>query len=288
MGIFNFFKKNKVANDQKHATHGAVRNDVNTNPFSKTEVEECIKTLVKISNLFKESKLLVGGRNETMMRRMHSYVGIVGFLYEEEYHYGLMSDIVDKTILTHYVLVANAMSDSNHKKKTLSDLADNWSDILQVIYNMQLESNPEGARFKQMEQAISKVTSVFEKLSDKKCREPKDPRKVTPRRVTYNPLNITENPSLAQGHSIPDMTNVFAQDLIPQLASNNASLQIKDIIASYTISLIKSYSDNAGFVPMVIVDQITGQISQVTDMFHEVSYAPYSSLKEYVLSKIYR
>ena len=52
--------------------------------------------------------------------------------------------------------------------------------------------------------------------------------------------------------------------------------------------MIKSYYDNAGFVPMLIVDQITGQVNQVAEMVQKVSYTPYSSLKEYILSKIYK
>ena len=61
----------------------------------------------------------------------------------------------------------------------------------------------------------------------------------------------------------------------------------KDIVAEYALAMIKSYYDNAGFVPMVIVDQITGQINQVAEMVQRISYSPYPSLKEYVLSKIY-
>ena len=49
-----------------------------------------------------------------------------------------------------------------------------------------------------------------------------------------------------------------------------------------------SYYDNAGFVPMLIVDQITGQVNQVAEMVEYISYAPQKNLKEYILSKIYR
>lgn len=52
--------------------------------------------------------------------------------------------------------------------------------------------------------------------------------------------------------------------------------------------MIKSYYDNAGFVPMLIVDQITGQVNQVAEMVQKVSYSPYSSPKECILSKIYK
>lgn len=110
-----------------------------------------------------------------------------------------------------------------------------------------------------------------------------------PRNVTYNPFNITEDLEKSQGHMIPDITNVFAGELIPQLVENPYSGKApKDIVADYALSMIKSYYDNAGFVPMVIVDQITGQINQVAEMVQRVSYNPYPSLKEYVLSKIYR
>lgn len=88
---------------------------------------------------------------------------------------------------------------------------------------------------------------------------------------------------------IPDITEVFARELIPQLIDNRYSNKApKDIVAAYAMTMIKSYYDNAGYVPMVIVDQITGQINQVAEMVKPISYAPYSTLKEYVLSKIYK
>ncbi len=155
--------------------------------------------------------------------------------------------------------------------------------------NFQLEPNEEGERFANIKSEIHSVTAAFEKLSSTKCREPNDPRKVKPQNVTYNPFNITEDLAKSQGRTIPDITNVFAGELIPQLVGNPYPNKApKDIVADYALSMIKSYYDNAGFVPMLIVDQITGQINQVAEMVQKVSYAPYPSLKEYVLSKIYR
>lgn len=259
------------------------------NLFSKKELEELIIILSKMSYMFGDSKLLRGGRNKKMKSRLQSYAGIMGYYYEVEYGYGKMSDITDREISDHYVLVKLALSDSAHKARTICDLADNWSDILQVIFVMQLEPNSEGNKFKNMEQDINKVTSAFEKLSGKKCKQPKDPRTVTPKKITYNPFNITEDPKLAEGHTIPDITSVFAQELVPQiLSAQRMGKDPKGVVAEYAILMIKEYFDNAGYVPMRIVDQIVGQIDQVAYFWVGQSYASYNSLKEYILSKIYK
>lgn len=275
MGLFDFSKKENVISESKPL-------------FSKKEMEDYIRILSDMSYIFRDSKMLTGGRNETMKNRLHSYVGILGYYYEDVYHYGKVESIVNNEIYIRYTLVSNTLQDVINKRNTIFELSDNWSGVLQVIFNMQLEPNEEGDNFKQLEPEISRVTSAFEKISGKKCKEPKDPRNVIPRQVTFNPLGITEDLALSRGHSIPDLTSAFAQDLIPQLTDNYTNKESRDIVAEYAISLIKSYYDNAGFVPMVIVDQITGQINQVVEFVQKISYAPYPSLKEYVLSKIYK
>lgn len=290
MGILDFFyKKDSEKQIQQTSRQDPVCSvPKSSNLFSKNEMEDYICILSKISYLFRDSSLLPGGRNETMKSRLHSYIGILGYYYEDVYSYGKMNDIVDREILTRYALVKTRMKDVEHEKQVIAELSDNWSNVLQVIFNMQLDPNPEGDKFKQMESEIKKVSSAFEKMSGKKCMEPKDPRKITPRQVTYNPFNITEDLTKSRGHVIPDITDVFARELIPLLVSPNAAKQPKDIVASYALSMIKSYYDNAGYVPMVIVDQITGQINQVAEMVQRISYTPYPSLKEYLLSMIYK
>lgn len=302
MGLFDFFKKKKeepktVVKQRPSQPAPAITStskpiqaaSVSNNLFSKTELENLIKILSKISYIFQSSGRLVGGRNQTMMSRTHSYAGILGYYYESEYKYGKMADIVDAKIAQHFVLVNLSMVDATHRKKVVSELAENWSDVLQVIYNLQLDSNDAGNELKMMESDIKKVTAAFEKLSGAKCRTPKNPLNVVPRKVSFNPYHITEDLNRAVGHTIPDVTSVFAQELIPEMVSALGRGQNpKDVVANYVISMIKSYYDNAGFVPMVIVDQLTGQINQVAEMVQRVSYSPYPSLKEYVLSKIYK
>lgn len=284
MGIFDIFK-GKDAKPQTSKPTSPAQNNL----FSKSELEQYIKTLAKMGKLFQRSTLLMGGRNEAMKSKLFSYASILGYYYESEFQYGRMANLVEHEIVVRYALVCNAMRDATHKRQVVAELADNWSDVLQVVYNLQLEPNEEGDQFSSIESEIKSVTAAFEKISKKKCREPKDPRVVNPRNVTYNPFNITEDLEKSQGSMIPDITEVFARELIPQLIDNRYSNKApKDIVAAYAMTMIKSYYDNAGYVPMVIVDQITGQINQVAEMVKPISYAPYSTLKEYVLSKIYK
>ena len=287
MSIFDFFKKK--GNQQKSTQTTSVKQpEVKNGILSKSELEKSITTLSTMAYLFQKTTILVGGRNETMKSRLFSYAGILCYYYENEYQYGKMVNLVDKNIAVHYALVANSLRDASHKRTVVAELAANWSDVLQVIFNLQLEPNEYAEKFAHIEAEIQSVTAMFEKLSGAKCRKPKDPRNVKPRNVTYNPFNITEDLSKSQGRMIPDITNVFATELIPQLVNKSTGKSSKDIVADYALTMIQSYFNNAGFVPMLVVDQITGQINLVAEMVEKVSYAPYTSLKEYVLSKIYK
>lgn len=265
------------------------RTSQSTALFSKDELKSIIAILSDISYIFLKSDRLVGGRNEKMKSMLFSYAGVFGYYYEEEYAYGKVSDITDNNIASHYVLVKLSISDDSHRRNVVRDLADNWSDVLQVIFNLELDDNEAGNKLKKMESNIHTVTKAIEKLSGKNCKKPSNPLKVHPKKVSYNPFNITEDLKLAEGRAIPDITDVFARELVPMLASNqHSSDESRDIVANYALSMIKSYYDNAGFVPMLIVDQITGQVNQVAEMVEHISYAPQKNLKEYILSKIYR
>lgn len=260
-----------------------------SNLVSKQDLEKAISFLSKLSYVFQTSEVLLGGRNETMKSRTYSYIGILCYIYQFDYKYGSTQDIVDSKIYNHFLLVQAAMQDGNHKKRTIKQLADNWSDVLQVIFNLQLSPNPTSDKIKEMQKEIDFTTAIIEKLSEAKCKKPINPLNQTTQKVSYNPLNITEELSKATGQPLPDLTEVFAQELLPLIfTAKQRGDNPKDVVANYTISMIKSYYDNAGYVPMVTVSQITGQISRVVSLAGDISFAPYNSLKEYVLSKIYR
>ena len=110
-----------------------------------------------------------------------------------------------------------------------------------------------------------------------------------------NPFNITENEALSAGHSLPNLRSVFAMELRKTAQANShiiagkMDLYAPEIVSQYAIDMIKSYYENAGFVPMCIVDAITTQVSDAADLvFDNINYSPHSSLKTLVLSKIYQ
>lgn len=287
------FSKSKRDEKSNKCSMGETGNEtlqVSNKKPSQTELKDTICFLSKLSYIFQSSKMLVGGRNETMKTRIFSYASILCFLYEKEYHYGKIADIIDANILAHYPLVKMAMSNQSYKIKTLYELSDNWSDVLQVIFNLKLLDNDDASiKLKEMDSEIKKATRVFEKLSGKECRKPSNSMNVSPKIVSYNPFNITEDPNRSVGHIIPDLTDIFAHEITPILIhAIYAEKDPKTLIGEYTLNMIKSYYDNAGFVPMVIIDQITGQINQVVEKVQHVSYDPHNSLKEYVLNKIYK
>ena len=215
--------------------------------------------------------MALDGRNEIMKSRIFSYTGILGFLYEVECRFGKISDIVDSDILSHYQLVKAAMLDESHKKRTIEELADNWSDVLQVIYNLKQSNNKAGEKFKTMESNIQKVTTIFEKLSDKKCKKPVSPMPKTAaedkytkmvKTATFNPFKIICEPNLQNTQQLPDLKNVFRQELnnlCSQIGMQDNAAQ-KDIVSGYTFNLVESYYNNAGYVPMNSLNQILEQV----------------------------
>lgn len=293
MGLFDFLFGNKKKKERecqaqsrpqqevnrKAEQNSSPKQQANNNLFSKTELENLIGILSKISYLFRDSQLLKstgGGRNESMMSRLHSYVGILGYYYEEEYKYGKMSSIVDSKIASHYALVSMAMSDPSHRKNTVKDLANNWSDVLQVIFNMQLEPNPEGDKFKAMESDIKKVTAAFEKLSGGKCRKPNNPVQqqtaalndkyaMMVKNATFNPFKITCEPRLQNAQQVPNLRDVFAKelkDLYERLVEVGRADRenLISMAGGYAFTLVESYYKNAGYVPKTSLDQILEQV----------------------------
>ena len=285
MGLFDFFKKKKK--DEPIMVHKSVKpstaaNNVtlkqsalkSDNLFSKSELESLIKILSKISYIFRDCDLLVGGRNQKMMSSTHSYAGILGYLYEVDYKYGKMKDIVDSQIASHYLLVMMSMSTASHKKNTINELADNWSDVLQVIYNLQLETNTAGNQLKAMESDIQKVTNAFEKLSGSKCRKPQNPLhqgtiedKYTDmvKNAAFNPFKITCDPHLQNAQKVPNIISVLEKELsevYSKLSSMGQTSQenLVRMAKGYAFNLVESYYKNAGYVPKNSLDQILEQV----------------------------
>lgn len=291
MGLLDFlFGKKKDSKTSVSQSKSAVTscNSKQTQPvtgtnnlFTSSELKKVIGILSELSDVFRDSVALKqtgGGRNEKMVSLLHSYAGMFCVLFEE-YNYGTSSDVLSNAMLNHYVLVAMAMKDANHRKRSVLGLSDNWVDVLTSIQAIKQGGASDGKKFESMEGDIEYVTKAMEKWSGKTC--------VRPKNIMYNPYGITENASMSVGHSIPDLRAVFAEELLPQLRNARImGMTEADVTREYVISMIKSYRDNARYVPMCIVDSLCAQIENIANRAG-VSF-PHDSLKDYVLEKIYK
>lgn len=248
--------------------------------LTRNNMLRAIITLTMLSNLFYNSSFLLSagdGRNEKKKRTMFSFAGILGYLFEEEYCFGNFSDLIDKEIQIHYFATKTILSDRENREKTISDLSNNWSDILQTILEIQTSNTDDSKEFIELQPEIDHVTRVIEKISGNKCRKPiigyaktPDPRSSQFNRdantqmieeATYNPYRITAKPELQRFPPIPDCVDTFKNDLLGQYKDSNRGNEIR-IFISYVNTLVESYYENAGYVPKNTVDAIVEQCNQ--------------------------
>lgn len=281
MGFFDIFRKKAIKPNESNSSC-TTKTGNNFRLFTQCELEEYIETLVQISYLFRDSSSLEAtgnNRNLTMMSRLHSYAGMFCYLYET-YGYGQAKSILDNTVAEHYRLVYSAMNDEYNRNNSIRNLAENWSDVLNTISITEQVSPSEAVEFEKIQKRISSVTKAIEKWSGRKC--------VIPKHITYNPFFITENAGMSAGHSIPDISSVFAEELLPKILSCRVTgIQPEEVTRDYVISMIKSYRDNAGYVPMCIVDSLCQQIGRIAERVG-VIYPSGMDLKSFVLQKNYR
>lgn len=119
-------------------------------------------------------------------------------------------------------------------------------------------------------------------LSEKKQEQPSK----------YNPLNIQDEPNLKKFHQIPDISFVIKKELsnlYMQVLIDEKTKTICTITENYTISLLKSYYENAGIVPMCIVDEIVKQVYKASyGILGQLMYKSVEQLKHKVLEKVYK
>lgn len=312
MGIFDFFKKKKKPEQQTSRPTSSQPQAPASKPqpgpssrapFSNAEFERVIKTIATMSYLFRDSSTLKstgGGRNQRMMSTLHSYAGMIGYLYQFTYKLGDYSTLVDKDMNTHFALVSAAMSDPYNRQRSIKQLADNWSDVLQSVLYLQIDGTPEGNKMKAMQADIDFVTKVFESLSGSKCRKPvnqmqsattpkpqaKDKFSTMVENAPFNPFKITTNPSLQPTPALPDMVAVFKKELteyynIPGIRQQLDEMQI---FSAYVFNMVESYFNNAGYVPKNTVDAI---IEQCYKALSQTSYGSFLGTLDQVKSYMY-
>lgn len=108
----------------------------------------------------------------------------------------------------------------------------------------------------------------------------------------YNPFNIQDDPNLKKFHQIPDISSVIRKELsnlYMQALVDEQNITIYTITENYTISLLKSYYENAKIVPMCIVDEIVKQVYNASNAaIGKQIYKSIEQLKQRVLKTVYR
>lgn len=282
----------------------------NNTEITRENLIKAIKTIALLSDLFKISPYLLAaedGRNEKKRRTMYSFAGILGYLFEEVYGFGDYSSLVDNAMQQHYFMIKSAISDPVNRTKTITDLANNWSGILQTIIEIQNSNAEDSSCFDDLQSDIDHVTNIMEKISGSKCRKPtigyakiKEPKRSQfnedafsqmVEEADYNPFGITNDPSKQNFPPLPDLEETFRADLlrlyqIPDLHS----IDIIQIFIKYVYSLVVSYYENAGYVPKNTVDAIIEQCHKAVKgtrygwyipTLDEMKYKVYSTLFSY-------
>lgn len=272
--------------------------------ITKEKLIRAITTLAYLSDLFKNSSFLLAagdGRNEKKRVTMYSFAGILGYQFEEVYHFGDYGSLVDMPMQQHYDKIIATLADADDGTMGIADLSNNWSDVLQTILEIQTANKEESKTFIDLQPEIDNITDVIEALSGTKCRKPTigyvtipEPKRTQFGRDTftemvenavYNPFGITTEPTLQNFPPLPDLHNTFRAEL-QDLCRNTDLKELGhiQIFILYVHGLVKSYYKNAGYVPKNTVDAM---IEQCHKAIKETLYGWYIPSIDEMKYKIY-
>ena len=272
--------------------------------ITKEKLIRAITTLAYLSDLFKNSSFLLAagdGRNEKKRVTMYSFAGILGYQFEEIYHFEDYSSLVDMPMQQHYDKIIANLADSDDDTMDIADLSNNWSDILQTILEIQTANVEESKTFINLQPEIDNITDVIEVLSGSKCRKPtigyitiSDPQRTQFGRdaftemvenAVYNPFEITAEPTLQNFPPLPDLHNTFKAELLNLYKTTDLKeLGHIEIFILYVYRLVKSYYEIAGRVPKNTVDAM---IEQCHKAIKETLYGWYIPTLDEMKYKIY-
>lgn len=247
--------------------------------ITKEKLIRAITTLAYLSDLFKNSSFLLAagdGRNEKKRVTMYSFAGILGYQFEEVYHFGDYGSLVDMPMQQHYDKIIATLADSDDGTMGIVDLSTNWSVILQTILEIQTSNVEESKSFIDLQPEIDNITDVIETLSISKCRKPtigyskeqeaqmsqfyRDAFSHIVEEAEYNPFGITNDPSLQRFPPLPDMHDTFRAELIRKYEMRDLhGMGATEIFVSYVYNLVESLYKVNGYVPKNTVDAIIEQ-----------------------------
>lgn len=288
MGLFDFLLNNKNAEqNSKSESALSTQKSTQTYPISKVNLEKQIKCLDNLGDIFFYSSALRAtgvDRCEKMRSTFLSYKCILLHFYENVYNYGHAKEFLNDEGKIRYALTASNIPINYSSCDIVSTLPQNWPAILQSIAALKASSESDYEKLAPFSVTINDITKSLEIISGRKIK--------TPLGLNYNPFKITDNPDISNGHTLPNMREVFLDELSPLfrlVESQNTNLA--EVISDYTISMIKSYFENAGYVPMCIVDSICTQIGDVSQSIavstgQKINYGTHRNLKIYALDKI--
>lgn len=102
--------------------------------------------------------------------------------------------------------------------------------------------------------------------------------------ATFNPFNITTNPSLQNTNPLPDLTEVFQRELSNSFRMLRGRMDDLTIVSSYIFNLAESYYNNAGYIPKNTLDEI---IESVYKALKQTQYSDAVSNIEDLKYKLY-
>ena len=272
--------------------------------ITKNKLIKAIKALGYLSELFKNSTFLLAaqdGRNEKKSITMYSFAGILGYQFEEVYHFGDYSSLADVPMRQHYDKFFATLADPDGSTLAIANLSNNWSDILQTILEIQTNNVEESKTFINLQPEIDNITDVIEALSGSKCRKPTigyitipEPKRTQFGRDTftemvenavYNPFGITAEPTLQNFPPLPDLHKIFKAELFSLYKTSDLKeLGHIQIFILYVYGLVRSYYENAGYVPKNTVDAM---IEQCHEAIKETLYGWYIPSLDEMKYKIY-
>lgn len=97
--------------------------------------------------------------------------------------------------------------------------------------------------------------------------------------TSFNPFNITINPTLQNNPALPNLQDVFKRELRQTLSDPQILHHIgeKQAIKSYVFNMAESYYNNAGYIPKNTLDEI---VRQIYDACKELGSSKFSNLDE--------
>lgn len=98
--------------------------------------------------------------------------------------------------------------------------------------------------------------------------------------TSFNPFNITINPTLQNTQALPNYQAVFKRELRQTLSNKIIISNIgeKQAIKSYVFNMAESYFNNAGYIPQNTLDEI---ILQIYNAANELGTKSFKSLDDF-------